>query len=146
MRKSRFFAFWRQDPRWRISAILDFRRPIMGSLKSPCATSCRLPEDVVLTCKRNVYLFCYIVLKFARWGRLISVPLISSTDFFMKLLQTNNMDIIKSCQSYFSFQLPSAVLSKRVAKFNMKFKGALKMQDKTLQDRTMTDKRSTMPE
>ena len=25
-------------------------------------------------------------------------------------------------QSYFSFQLPSAVLSKRVAKFNMKFK------------------------
>ena len=32
------------------------------------------------------------------------------------------MDIIKSCQSYFGFQLPSAVLRKRVAKFNMKFK------------------------
>jgi len=34
------------------------------------------------------------------------------------------MDIIKSCQSYFSFQLPSrpTVSSKRVAKFNMKFK------------------------
>jgi len=32
------------------------------------------------------------------------------------------MDVIKSCQSYFSFQLPSAVLSKRVSKFNMKFK------------------------
>jgi len=27
--------------RWRISAILDFRGPIMGSLKSPCATSYR---------------------------------------------------------------------------------------------------------
>ena len=40
----------------------------------------------------------------------------------MKLFQTNSMYIIKSCQSYFSFQLPSAVLSKRVAKFNMKFK------------------------
>jgi len=40
----------------------------------------------------------------------------------MKLFQTNNMDIIKSCQLYFSFKLPSAVLSKRVAKFNMKFK------------------------
>jgi len=40
----------------------------------------------------------------------------------MKLFQTNYMDIIKSCQSYFSFQLPSAALSKRVAKFNMKFK------------------------
>jgi len=25
--------------RWRISGILDFRDPIMGSLKSPCATS-----------------------------------------------------------------------------------------------------------
>jgi len=32
------------------------------------------------------------------------------------------MDIIKSCQLYFSFQLPSAVLSKRVAKLNMKLK------------------------
>jgi len=64
-----------------------------------------------------------MVLKLVRWGRLISVPLISSlTCFFMKLVQTNNTDIIKSCQSYFSFQLPSDVLSKRVAKFNMKFK------------------------
>ena len=41
---------------------------------------------------------------------------------FMKLFQTNNMDIIKSCQLYFSFQLPSAVLSKRIATFSMKFK------------------------
>jgi len=28
--------------RWRMSAILDFRGPIMGSLKSPCTTSYRL--------------------------------------------------------------------------------------------------------
>ena len=41
--------------------------------------------------------------------------------FFMKLFQTNYMDVIKSCQSYFSFQLPSAVLRKCVEKFNMKF-------------------------
>jgi len=27
--------------RWRISAILDFRAPVMGSLKSPCTTSYR---------------------------------------------------------------------------------------------------------
>jgi len=40
----------------------------------------------------------------------------------MKLFQTNNMDIIKSCQFHFSFQLPSAALIKRVTKFNMKFK------------------------
>jgi len=35
------FALWRQDPRWRISAILDFRGPVMGCLKSPCTTSDR---------------------------------------------------------------------------------------------------------
>ena len=34
-----FFAFWRQDPRWQISAILDFRCPVMRSLISPCTTS-----------------------------------------------------------------------------------------------------------
>jgi len=31
--------------RWRISAILDFRGPIMGSLKSPCTTSYRSSID-----------------------------------------------------------------------------------------------------
>jgi len=37
--------------RWRISAILDCRSPIMGSLKSPCATSCRsLIDTVALNC------------------------------------------------------------------------------------------------
>ena len=39
--EKRVFAFWRQDPRWQISAILDFRGPIIGSLKSPCTTSYR---------------------------------------------------------------------------------------------------------
>jgi len=32
------FTFWHQDPTWRISAILDFRDPIMSPLKSPCTT------------------------------------------------------------------------------------------------------------
>ena len=32
--------------RWRISAILDFRDPIMGSLKSPCTTSYRSSMDI----------------------------------------------------------------------------------------------------
>ena len=31
--------------RWRISAIFDFRGPIMGSLKNPCTTSYRSPID-----------------------------------------------------------------------------------------------------
>jgi len=33
--------------RWRISAILDFRGPVMGSLKSPCATSYRSSIDTI---------------------------------------------------------------------------------------------------
>jgi len=40
-------ACWRQDPRRRISAILDFRGPVMGSLKSPCTTSCRSSIDTI---------------------------------------------------------------------------------------------------
>jgi len=45
------FAFWRQDPRWRISAILDFRGPITGSLKRPCTTSYRSSiESIALNC------------------------------------------------------------------------------------------------
>ena len=37
--------------RWRISAILNYRGPIMGSLKSPCTTSYRsLIETIVLNC------------------------------------------------------------------------------------------------
>jgi len=41
------FAYWRQDPRCRISAILDFTGPILGSLKSPCTTSYRSSIDTV---------------------------------------------------------------------------------------------------
>ena len=33
--------------RCRISAILDFRGPIIGSLKSPCTTSCRSSIDTI---------------------------------------------------------------------------------------------------
>ena len=37
--------------RWRISAILGFMGPIMGSLKSPCTTSCRSSiETIGLNC------------------------------------------------------------------------------------------------
>jgi len=34
--------------------------------------------------------------------------------FFMKMFKTNNIDIVKVCQKYFSFDLPSVVLSRRV--------------------------------
>ena len=36
--------------RWRISAILDFRGPIMRSLKSPCTTSHRSIDTIALNC------------------------------------------------------------------------------------------------
>jgi len=36
--------------RWRISAILDFRDLVMGSLTSPCATSYRSIDTVALKC------------------------------------------------------------------------------------------------
>jgi len=49
--KIALFAFWRQDPRWRFSAILYFRGPITGSLKNPCATSYRSSiETIAINC------------------------------------------------------------------------------------------------
>jgi len=47
--------------RWRISAILDFRGPIMGSLKSPCTTSYRSSIDTIaLNCllSEKIAFFC----------------------------------------------------------------------------------------
>ena len=38
---------WYQFSRWRISAVLDFKGPIMGSLKSPCTTSYRSSIDTI---------------------------------------------------------------------------------------------------
>jgi len=39
------------DSKWRISAILDFRNPVMGSLKIPCTTPYRsLIDTIALNC------------------------------------------------------------------------------------------------
>ena len=40
--------------------------------------------------------------------------------FFMKLFNTNNIDTVKACQEFFSFELPSDQLAKRVVKFESK--------------------------
>jgi len=45
--EKRVLAFLRQDPRWRISAILDFRGLIMAFLKSPCTTSYRSSMETI---------------------------------------------------------------------------------------------------
>ena len=42
--------------------------------------------------------------------------------FFMKLFRTNNIDVVKCCQYYFGFDLPSTIWLKRVQKFEAKFK------------------------
>jgi len=49
--------------RWRISAILDCRDPIMGSLQSPCTTSYRsLIETIALNCLvfEKIAFFCIL--------------------------------------------------------------------------------------
>jgi len=38
--------------------------------------------------------------------------------FFMKLFRTNNIGMVKECQSYFSFQLPSEMLKQRTERFD----------------------------
>jgi len=37
--------------------------------------------------------------------------------FFMKLFNTNNIDVVNYCQSHFGFELPSITLPKRLLKF-----------------------------
>jgi len=39
----------------------------------------------------------------------------------MKLFNTSNIEIIKACQSYFSFELPSVIIPEGVHKFIRKF-------------------------
>ena len=41
--------------------------------------------------------------------------------FFMKLFRTGDINIVKSCQSYFSFNLPRVLLIKRAEKFDIKY-------------------------
>jgi len=42
--------------------------------------------------------------------------------FFMKLFRTGDINIVKSRQSYFSFNLPSVLLMKGAEKFDIKYK------------------------
>ena len=41
--------------------------------------------------------------------------------FIMKLFRTNNIGMVKECQSYFSFQLPSEMLKQRTERFDIAF-------------------------
>ena len=39
----------------------------------------------------------------------------------MKLFKTNNIEIVKVCQEFFGFQLPSVQIAKRITKFEIQF-------------------------
>ena len=41
--------------------------------------------------------------------------------FFMKMFNTNNMDIVKSRQLHFNFDMPSILWAKRARTFDIKF-------------------------
>ena len=41
--------------------------------------------------------------------------------FFMMMFRTSNIEIVRNCQSYFGFKLPSELWSIRVEKFDVKY-------------------------
>ena len=42
--------------------------------------------------------------------------------FFMKLFRTSSTEVVKQCQEYFDFEIPSVLWAKRVNKFENKLK------------------------
>ena len=44
----------------------------------------------------------------------------------MKLFQTGNIEVVKCCQLYFGFELPSVIHKRRVTKFEKKIQKSFK--------------------
>jgi len=42
--------------------------------------------------------------------------------FFMKLIQTGNIEVVKCCQLYFGFELPSLVHNRHATKFDTRYR------------------------
>jgi len=42
--------------------------------------------------------------------------------FFMKPFHAGNMDLVKCCQSYFCFELPSVIHDRRAKKFDLRYR------------------------
>ena len=79
-------------------------------------------EEVVL---RLIKSKCVPVLLYGLEACALSKSLIASLDFvvnrfFMKLFNTNNIETVKACQEFFSFELPKDQLAKREVKFESK--------------------------
>jgi len=47
--------------------------------------------------------------------------------FFMKMFNTNDMHIVRNCQMYFNFDMPSTLWAKRVRTLNVKFSASNNM-------------------
>ena len=84
----------------------------------------RAPEDVILELIRSK---CLPALLYGLEAFPLRKSDISSLDFivnrfFMKLFQTNNIDIVNYCRAQFEFDLPSTVVEKRSKKFVAKYR------------------------
>ena len=84
----------------------------------------RAPEDVILELIRSK---CFPALLYGLEACPLRKSDISSLDFvvnrfFMKLFQTNNIDIVNYCRAQFEFDLPSTVVEKRSKKFVAKYR------------------------
>ena len=84
----------------------------------------RAPEDVILELIRSK---CLPALLYGLEACPLRKSDISSLDFvvnryFMKLFQTNNIDIVNYCRAQFGFDLPSTVVEKRSKKFVAKYR------------------------
>ena len=83
-------------------------------------------EDVVLQVLRSkcIFQFCYLYGLEACPLRKADLNVLDFVvnRFFMKLFRTNNIGMVKECQSYFSFQLPTEMLKQMTERFDIKFK------------------------
>ena len=76
---------------------------------------------VLLNNVNNVCLHYFMVWKRVLCENPISVDFVVNR-FFMKLFQTNNIDIVNYCRAQFEFDLPSTVVEKRSKKFVAKYR------------------------
>ena len=83
----------------------------------------RAPEDVIL--ELIVVNVCpallYALEACLRKSDISSLDFVVNR-FFMKLFQTNNIDIVNYCRAQFEFDLPSIVVEKRSKKFVAKYR------------------------
>ena len=82
-----------------------------------CPNVCLLSKT--LTCKCVPVLLYGLEACALNKSQMVSLDFVVN-QFFVKLFNTNNIDTVKACQEFFSFELPSVQLAKRVVKFESK--------------------------